>query len=1674
MKSAETGKWKSETGKAKLETGKAKLEIRNWKIGNCSMGPSSETTCHSRAKLALSLPKGGNPLRLALLLAVALLLSHTASGQVATGFPPFGSFGGGPFDVVNNANLNVHFAIPIIDKAGRGLPFDYAVSYDNSIWYPSGSAWVPVANLGWTGTSQVGTGYGTYSLTQGQCVIDAHPYYYNVLSSWYYYDTQGTSHSFTGLSVSNGNTTPCPSYSYPPSSASATVYDGSGWQIHVEASAQGYPSNVTVWSRSGVAYIPPLASGSPSSGTYTLTDPNGNVITFSAPGTYTDTLGTTVLSIQGTPSSGSVSYAWSPPGSGTGKVTFVYSQKTVRTNFGCSGISEYGAHQQYLVKEIDLPDNTKYLLDYETTYGDNHSPHHVTGRIASITLPTGGSITYNYSGGSHLIMCPSGGTTHMSRQISDGKGNNATWTYSLTADYPPDWETVVTDQQGNYTNYAFSGIYETSRSANQAGIGPLATVTTCYNGASPPCATAVTLPITEVTATTNLGGSVSETDSYYNSYGLLTKVDQYDFANGTHGNFLRETMTCYSSSFVHILDRASYLVMYSSNDPPNPTDCSGTSYLAAKTTYAYDGYGNLQTETRTNTGGSPTQVGRSFTYNSNGTLNTATDFNSHTTTYGYASGSASCNGSFPTTITPPISSLASSYTYNCNGGVVLSVTDPNSQTTTYKYTDPNFWRLKETDYPNGGITTIAYNDVANNFNIATARLVSSALGYHTVTQYLDGLGRIIKSQDNTAGTSVETTYDSLGRVSTVSNPHTGTSAPTDGFTTYGYDVLDRTTSVQAPDGSTTSTSFAPSSSYLTYCSTVTDPATKTRTLCSDGLGRSTSVFEDPSSSNYQTSYTYNLLDNLTGVNQGGQTRTYNYDMLSRLTSAATPEVSLPNGTQCSTTYGYDANGNMTSKKAPLPNQNTYCTDATHYVTTTYAYDGLNRLTSKTYSDSTPPANFYYDQGSVTIGSWSSGALGYPKGRMTEATTTASGSVQTGVVYSYDPVGRIKDFWQCTPANCNTSSIWDTHYNYDLAGDVTSWVHPGQFTLTNTVNSAQQVTAIQSSLTGANLPQTLAQSISYTPWGAVSQLVNGCVGTQCVNAQETYTYNNRLQPWMIELGKPGGGSNTYASYCLVYNYFSTWTPPTSCPDPSSVPTTGTTNNGNVMGYWYKDVPLSTANHKLSYGYDSLNRLGTAVATDLSNNVLWSQTYTYDRWGNMSCSGTGLCTSMSYNASNNNQISSVGLASVTYDAAGNLMQDSSSVPPHSYQWDAEGHIISIDGGSTASMTFNALGWRVYRTNGTRSYWVDPQGRFLGGYWGQWNAAIPFGGRTLAEDTNGTTGPLYFDHPNALGSEEQWTNWAGSYAGEVQFYPWGAKWGDTTNGNVFQYFASLQWYDPEVDGYQPPNRYEIPRLGRWLTPDPLAGDITNPQSLNRYAYALNNPCSMTDPLGLDACGFNVSINNQTGQNLNLGAIEAAITQIFDASSVGQPNQVGVSFGTSGQTDFTLSYNNNGVAGGVSGIADIGGNKGQVYANLYPASVYLQHTNTLLGVIGAHEMGHGLANVRDLPFNKGDLPTLMSIDNNPSWYTPVYNGSFPAGLLFTPPQVASMFSRCPHKHLSITPLPLGGGFGWSGPSWWQMWALYLAGNLGLTPEAQTQTNDHGPGSGWCPDCPRPTLTRR
>src|SRR5260370_10374056 len=45
----------------------------------------------------------------------------------------------------------------------------------------------------------------------------------------------------------------------------------------------------------------------------------------------------------------------------------------------------------------------------------------------------------------------------------------------------------------------------------------------------------------------------------------------------------------------------------------------------------------------------------------------------------------------------------------------------------------------------------------------------------------------------------------------------------------------------------------------------------------------------------------------------------------------------------------------------------------------------------------------------------------------------------------------------------------------------------------------------------------------------------------------------------------------------------------------------------------------------------------------------------------------------------------------------------------------------------------------------------------------------------------------------------------------------------------------------------RYGVNRLARFSSLDPVGGDTSNPQSLNRSSYTLNDPQNLIDPLGL-----------------------------------------------------------------------------------------------------------------------------------------------------------------------------------------------------------------------------------
>jgi hypothetical protein len=107
----------------------------------------------------------------------------------------------------------------------------------------------------------------------------------------------------------------------------------------------------------------------------------------------------------------------------------------------------------------------------------------------------------------------------------------------------------------------------------------------------------------------------------------------------------------------------------------------------------------------------------------------------------------------------------------------------------------------------------------------------------------------------------------------------------------------------------------------------------------------------------------------------------------------------------------------------------------------------------------------------------------------------------------------------------------------------------------------------------------------------------------------------------------------------------------------------------------------------------------------------------------------------------------------------------------------------------------------------------------------------GRHLAIYTNGQTGATYFPHPNALGSTTAVTDYTGALVEDKLFYPWGQDW--QVVGTLYEErFAKLQHRDSETSLDPTPNRMFSSAQGRWLSPDPRNGNVSNPQSLNRYA--------------------------------------------------------------------------------------------------------------------------------------------------------------------------------------------------------------------------------------------------
>ena len=353
------------------------------------------------------------------------------------------------------------------------------------------------------------------------------------------------------------------------------------------------------------------------------------------------------------------------------------------------------------------------------------------------------------------------------------------------------------------TTYANSPSYlndPNSRNTGRGGTGggdltnvvPTQIVTTWPNGSS-----------STVTRSYDLGFPYvdfwgSSTDDAGNPnigiYGKVVSENVYDYGSGGSGPLLRTTNTSYAwqggpNSSTYLSNNLLNLV-----SSVQVKDGGGTQ--RAYTTYGYDesglqssgiteqkvtgqSYPGHQTSVHRwlnsgtltcpggGSGGSGGYVISNTTYYDTGKVDSASDPCGHSTDYDY---SGTYYGAYPTTVTNALGQ-ASTNVYDFNTGVPTSTTDPNQLTNTYSY--DSMWRLLQANHPDGGQDTITRQETSPPF---TATLTSTIDSGHSKIplSVFDGLGRVSQTQltsDPQGIDYVDTTYDALGRVATVSNPY---------------------------------------------------------------------------------------------------------------------------------------------------------------------------------------------------------------------------------------------------------------------------------------------------------------------------------------------------------------------------------------------------------------------------------------------------------------------------------------------------------------------------------------------------------------------------------------------------------------------------------------------------------------------------------------------------------------------------------------------------------------------------------------------------------------------------------------------------------------------------------------------------------------------------------------
>jgi RHS repeat-associated protein len=840
-------------------------------------------------------------------------------------------------------------------------------------------------------------------------------------------------------------------------------------------------------------------------------------------------------------------------------------------------------------------------------------------RTVTITLPNGTkSVQYSHNApGSFLD-----GLVFEDQTLDSGnnvlQGSSVSWSQgAYESPRPTRVEATNERLQMTATEFSYGSVYNQVtevRNYDYGGTSLLRATRTQYqNSANYTARHIFNLPlVVEVFAGDNVT-RVSRTDYQYDGQTLTARPD----------------VVQHNPSFNPHAEAEGYC--YWDSDWSDP-DCSGPCYLYSM---ACDGYcpqiyycpynpatdyrGNVtQVTTYADAGNLTGPVTETRRYDITGNMVSASTSCCEQTSFNYT---ADTQYAYPLSQTrgsaaDPYAQVKTSAVYDFNTGLVLSATDANGRTSQTSYFAETL-RPQTASLPSGAHTDYAYDDAA--MTVTETTYLESHPTHTTIAdqnvKLLNGRGQV--RQDKALGAGgvwdfVDVIYDNMGRVSQQTRPYrTGDTLQ---WSTSVYDALSRVVSVQAPDGSTTQTFYneiarpAVASSASGETTRVRDAWGRERWGRTDAKGRLVEVVEpNPSGSGsvldagaLLTTYTYNTLGSLTTTTQDTQTRSFKYDSLGRLIAQKLAETDATlndagayqtSGGTWSDVFSYDDRSNLISR-----------TDA-RGVKTLYNFnnDPLNRLQSISWDTGGfgDTSNPILPAASVTYQYRTKGSPSELKDiTQLSSITTAGINAES---YGYDSEGRVSS--KTLTLTSRPAYPFVTDYIFDTLDRVTDVRYPAEYG-----NGAQPRKVVHQDYDVASRLTALtvdgAAHASQFVYNAASQTTSLKVGLSGPN-QITENYSYQSQTGLLENQTVvRGGATTLLN--LSYDY--------------------TNANGKRTGQLTKILNNLNHNKDRGYTYDALGRL-TQATGGAASAPLWTQTYSYDRFGNRtSVSASGYSASL----------------------------------------------------------------------------------------------------------------------------------------------------------------------------------------------------------------------------------------------------------------------------------------------------------------------------------------------------------------------------------------------------------------------------------------------------------------